>query len=527
MVAKPSRAASSGRIEDANALLRSKGVFDPSTVEGGADTSSTIAYFMQAAKQQDYYSSTGLALYKSSMETAKSEIVNNYQQAIATLRPQEQASRAALDEMMRFVGIDPAQATSGMTDSLSGIPGVEGSKLNDLIRQAEQERDPTRRAELKAQIETEFDNAQQLAQQARTDSINKQQSSLVSPTNMGNVGPAPRWEQFSPKGMSLAAANGGDGGAAGHAAVAAYQKAMDQYNNKVQQNQQLYNSQLSSIDRQKQDIANQTPDYTNQLNDLKSQFLTSYKDEYDGAYTGDQVIDKLEKTPGYQFQMDQGTKAIERQGAAKGMLGSGNTLLSLQQYGQDLAQGYYQQHLGNLQNIAQQGSGAATSIANLFAQKGTLLSGISQAVGEKSSDIYNLIGQGYAAAYNRAGEVEFKSAEQTAANKFAAQESAKARAADIAGKIINNEPAHRSLDQSAGAAAGAAAAAAEEKEDLEKEMQGFKDRLKEATASGTTPAEAQQYAQAGTTIPGAKPMAGSAASQAAQSAKSGGGNASV
>ena len=491
-----------GRIDDAETLLKSKGgAFNPSTASL-ASTSSAIQYFTDAAKQIDYHSSTGLALYKSAMDTAKSEIVSNYQNAIAALKPQEQASRAALDEMMRFTGVDPVQATAGMTDSLKGLQGLEGSQLNNLIRQAEQERDPTKRAALRDQIAAEFDASQQSATTAREQLIAQQQGSLPKPIKMET--PAkPEWtkqgQYGSPYGLALSSGE--------RAAQEAYQAELKDWNTKVATSNSLYDTQLASYNRNLQDIANSAVDNTGQLAELKSQFLSSYKPEYDAAYTGDQVINKLEATPGYQFQMDAGTKAIERQGASKGMLGSGNTLLSLQKYGQDLAQGFYQQHLSNLQNIAQQGSGAATGIANLFSQKGTLLSSLSEKLGTQSANTYDLIGQGYAAAFNKAGEVEFQSNQQLAANRFAAQESAKSRAVDIAGKIISSEPANRQLDQAAGAAQGMAAAAADKKDssDGSKFYRDAEGRLQSPLSAGVG---GIGYLNTPSAIPGAKPVPG-------------------
>jgi hypothetical protein len=47
--------------------------------------------------------------------------------------------------------------------------------------------------------------------------------------------------------------------------------------------------------------------------------------------------------PGYQFQFDQGAKAVTDQAAAMGYLGSGNLGVALTQYGQNYAQSAYQQ----------------------------------------------------------------------------------------------------------------------------------------------------------------------------------------
>jgi len=55
----------------------------------------------------------------------------------------------------------------------------------------------------------------------------------------------------------------------------------------------------------------------------------------------------FQRTPSYQFQVDQGNQAINRSAAAKGMLGSGNVLAELAKYGQGMAN----QEYGNQVNM--------------------------------------------------------------------------------------------------------------------------------------------------------------------------------
>lgn len=84
-----------------------------------------------------------------------------------------------------------------------------------------------------------------------------------------------------------------------------------------------------------------------------------------------------ETSPGYQFQLDQGTQAALRGASAAGMLNSGNTLTALSQYGQGLAKQDYGSWLDRLNGVSGQGLTAAggqqqgdTSLANLY-QSGT------------------------------------------------------------------------------------------------------------------------------------------------------------
>lgn len=53
------------------------------------------------------------------------------------------------------------------------------------------------------------------------------------------------------------------------------------------------------------------------------------------------TLQDAENTPGYQFQLEQGTRAINQDAAANGTLLSGNTGTALENYGQNLAQTTY------------------------------------------------------------------------------------------------------------------------------------------------------------------------------------------
>ena len=88
------------------------------TAASKMETMDAIRYFMQGARQQEFYTTTGLSYFRSDLDSARADINSNYQKAIAELKPQQEASRTALDEMMRFMGIDPAAATTGMPEAV-------------------------------------------------------------------------------------------------------------------------------------------------------------------------------------------------------------------------------------------------------------------------------------------------------------------------------------------------------------------------------------------------------------------------
>jgi hypothetical protein len=90
----------------------------------------------------------------------------------------------------------------------------------------------------------------------------------------------------------------------------------------------------------------------NHLSDLLSQGFTA------------PTLAQAEQTPGYQFQLQQGTKAIDENAAANGTLMSGNTGTALEGYGQGLAQNAYQQTYQNALNQYMANTGTLQNATN-------------------------------------------------------------------------------------------------------------------------------------------------------------------
>lgn len=96
----------------------------------------------------------------------------------------------------------------------------------------------------------------------------------------------------------------------------------------------------------------------------------------------------FQASPGYQFALDQGLRAIQRSAAGRGMLDSGQTLKALMQYGQGLANqeyGNYLNRLAALSGIGQtavgQGIGAANAFGSGAMQGSNLLANILADIG--------------------------------------------------------------------------------------------------------------------------------------------------
>ena len=83
-----------------------------------------------------------------------------------------------------------------------------------------------------------------------------------------------------------------------------------------------------------------------------------------GQQAADQAFSQYQKSPGYDFQMGQGTEAIDRSAASRGSLASGGTLKALQEFGQGLAAQDYGNWQQNLGGIAGTGLNATTNLVN-------------------------------------------------------------------------------------------------------------------------------------------------------------------
>lgn len=94
-----------------------------------------------------------------------------------------------------------------------------------------------------------------------------------------------------------------------------------------------------------------------------------------GIGTGEAQIPDLEDIPGFQFARDEALQAVERSGAARGGLVSGNVLTALQDRASGLAsQNFLQTYLNPLQNLAlgRSGETAADRATGLGVNVGNL-----------------------------------------------------------------------------------------------------------------------------------------------------------
>lgn len=165
----------------------------------------------------------------------------------------------------------------------------------------------------------------------------------------------------------------------------------------------------------------------------------------------------FENSPQYQFQLQQGQQALQRQLAATGGIEGGGALKQLNAYSQGVASQAYQQAfnnfqtqqqnaIGNLQNLANAGQAAATSQGQFGLQGATTAANLGLAGSEYSGNV-GLGGAEYAGntgiqTNQYAASLGYQSAAQQAQNaNIAAQfagntqlQAGNARAAGITGK---------------------------------------------------------------------------------------------
>lgn len=114
---------------------------------------------------------------------------------------------------------------------------------------------------------------------------------------------------------------------------------------------------------------------TTQANDLlKYMYDTTRQDNMPGLQARNDALGKIQGLlsnpqsitgdPGYQFGLNQGTKAFENSAAARGMTYSGQQAKALTQFGQDYAGSKMDQSVNRLLQLANAGSGSAANIAN-------------------------------------------------------------------------------------------------------------------------------------------------------------------
>lgn len=98
--------------------------------------------------------------------------------------------------------------------------------------------------------------------------------------------------------------------------------------------------------------------------------------------------DRFRNTPGYQFQMEEGEQALERQMAARGLGASGRAMKEALRFSQGLADQTYGQHFNRLGTLAGFGTSAAGQNAQMGQQYGNNMAQNRMAAGDARASGY-------------------------------------------------------------------------------------------------------------------------------------------
>lgn len=424
-----------------SATIKKGGKGQPDEKVPQVDITQSLKWFQEAADLQTEYYNEGLNYYRDALKAAAYEVNQGYTNANNTLKPLSYSSTQALNEQMRMMGLDPLSATHDAYDK-SGQVGASDA-IRKQIADAEKIQDPSARAAAKANIMRGL-NAEILGVQNKISSTNGLIRDLVKPTDLT---PAAQPDGiFTGSGYSLLSpaeaaeltrvtgAQGYDMNKLGTTSnlTEFSQEQIDEYNSKRTGE---YNSQLAEYKNQLAMLQASEAGLT----DFLGQYDSTYTDNYDRGYTGAEVEARVASTPGYQFQLNQGTKAIERQGAAAGMLGSGNTLTALTNYGQGLAQNYYGVYMDNLARIVNEGSGATQQIAQNQVNQGKDYGALIEAGGAAMNQTAQLVGNAQAESKYRAGQLFADAAQFNASMQFSGIQSGLNRQHQTQLAAMNNQ----------------------------------------------------------------------------------------
>ena len=106
-------------------------------------------------------------------------------------------------------------------------------------------------------------------------------------------------------------------------------------------------------------------------------------------------------SPGYQWQLGEGLRAIDAGAAAKGMLRSGATLKAETAYGQGLASQDFGNYYNRLYNLSNQGQNSAAGQASASLKTGEGIAQTNTSAGAAQADIYGNAAQGVGNSINQ------------------------------------------------------------------------------------------------------------------------------
>lgn len=162
-----------------------------------------------------------------------------------------------------------------------------------------------------------------------------------------------------------------------------------------------YKQAMAQYQQQQDQFKQEEATYQQQLNQYNQQQNLYNQYNAKGVASPQDISNIVSNLPGFQFNQQQGISAIQNAASASGQLNSGNLLESLNQFGQGLAENYYQNYMGNLMSqmgYGQQSTGQAVgasqnlgnNIAGLYSNLGSANANSALAQGQAMASSYLL-----------------------------------------------------------------------------------------------------------------------------------------
>lgn len=117
------------------------------------------------------------------------------------------------------------------------------------------------------------------------------------------------------------------------------------------------------------------------------------------GYTADQVMARLQRTPGYQTRATEGRTQIEAGAASRGGLNSGAALRALTRYGQDYNTSEYDRYMNRLSGLFGGAQQATNQVSGAAGQFGQTAGNNAMAAGNSRANMYRNQGQNNAGFY--------------------------------------------------------------------------------------------------------------------------------
>ena len=120
-----------------------------------------------------------------------------------------------------------------------------------------------------------------------------------------------------------------------------------------------------------------------------------------GQPAADAAMSTFQQSPGYQWQLGQGLRAVDASAASQGILRSGATIKGEETYGEGLANQDFGNYWNRLQQLSGSGLQAATGISNAATGAGTQIANTDASAAQAQSNIYGNLGSGLSTGINQ------------------------------------------------------------------------------------------------------------------------------